>query len=168
MLLPTVMLDLTTTNSTVMECFRLTLSNAVITSVENNYDMTSSLSETLGLNFGQLSWNIAQFNTQNGLPNNYASTLFTNSGNPINGQSPIFLSGNFTNAGVFVANGIRNTNLIQLTWNAIAGKNYCIYAVSRLNQPFLAVGQISATFTGQTNASCGESVDRFCEERLIK
>jgi type VI secretion system secreted protein Hcp len=90
----------------------------------------------------KISWNYTFYRNTSGLPRAYRfnywnlDTLTGNSG---------------TNASAFVSTGIRSASGVQLSWTAIAGRRYRIFAVPDLKSPFVALTEITATASGIQN-----------------
>lgn len=129
-------LDLTTTN-TAVPMLRLELTNVSISSVTQTIDTDGSTEQVLLL--AQVArWCYAQFNTNSGLPS-YAISQWDFS--RATGLTAL-------NRPAMMSTGIRVANGIQLSWNAVSGKSYCVFAVPQLGVPFTALASQMATNTG--------------------
>jgi len=140
-------LDLTVTNFSQWEFFRLNLTNVIVTSVTHVGSVGSDARplEEVCLTPQILSWNYVQNSPRSGLPVNYQSSnwnLGVNTGSS-NGIVPVpeFMSWG----------AVRQPGGVELNWTAAAGMSYRIYAVPDFNQPFVPVMQMTASNTGPTN-----------------
>jgi len=120
---------------------RINLTNILISgySVSSGGDVPF---ESLSLAPLVISWNYTFYGNTSGLPDAYDFNywdLATNTGN----------SG--TNRPTFASTGIRSAGGVQLSWTAVAGRHYRIFAVSDLSKPFVASAELTATTSGVTN-----------------
>ena len=116
---------------------RINLTNILISS----YSLSGSgdvPSESLSLAPLIISWNYTSFNSTNGLPDGYQTNYWN-------------LAASGTNSPVFTSIGRRDAGGVQLTWTAIAGHHYRIFAVADLTKPFLPVADLTASSDGVTN-----------------
>jgi type VI secretion system secreted protein Hcp len=138
-------LDLTMTNFSQMEFFRLNLTNIFLGSISQagGAGGDSRPQEEICLSPQQiLSWSYVQTSQRSGLPLGYNSTAFDLS--TLTGTAS-------TNFPVFMSTGINVFGNVQLSWNATAGKSYRIYSVPDLSQLFVPLVQMTATSSGPTN-----------------
>jgi type VI protein secretion system component Hcp len=132
-------LDITTTN-TAVPVLRLELTNICISSVTQTINSGKPTATEQVLLLAQVAkWNYAEFNTNSGLPS-YAFSYwnFSQRGGIAAANKP----GTIT-TGIQLANGG-----VQLSWNAVSGKSYCVFAVPRLGMPYTALASQMATNTG--------------------
>ena len=117
---------------------RINLTNILISS----YSLSSGGDvphESLSLAPLVISWNFTSYRSASGLPRGYRFNywdLAKATGN----------SG--TNAPTFVSSGIRSATGVELSWTAVAGRRYRIFAVTDLTKPFVALTEITATANG--------------------
>jgi type VI secretion system secreted protein Hcp len=143
-LIPSGNLDLTGTNTTLIQFFHLNLTNVFISSVSETGEANSENRprEEVCLLAQIVSWNYAQFSSASGLPRGYENSFwdFQNRTGASGANNPAFL-----------ATGIRQTGGVELSWQATAGKRYCIYAVTQLGAPFSPLTVVTAAATGSMN-----------------
>jgi len=122
---------------------RINLTNILISS----YNLASGgdvPSESVSLSPLMISWNYTSYRDSSGLPYGYQFNdwdLATSTGN----------SG--FNQPAFVSTGIRSASGVQLSWTAIAGNRYRVFAVSDLTRPFVVIAEFTATADGAANYS---------------
>lgn len=143
-LIPSGKLDLTGNGTSLIQFFHLDLTNVYISSISQAAAAGSEdrPQEEVCLLAQIVSWNYTQFSSARGLPGNYTGSFWDFQNNSGAGG---------TNNPVFMATGIRQTGGIELSWQATAGKRYCIYAVTRLDAPFSPLAVVTATITGPMN-----------------
>ena len=114
---------------------RINLTNILISSYSLSSQGDVPL-ESISLAPLVVSWNFTSYRDTSGLPKEYRfnhwnlATLAGKSG---------------ANAPTFVSTGIRSASGVQLSWTAVAGRRYRIYAVTDLTKPFVALTEITAT-----------------------
>ncbi|HEX5223097.1 MAG TPA: type VI secretion system tube protein Hcp [Verrucomicrobiae bacterium] len=131
-------IDLFQLDSDQTRYLRINLTNILVSSysVSSGGDVPT---ESVSLAPLVVSWNFTSYRDTSGLPKEYRfnrwnlATLVGNSG---------------TNAPAFVSTGIRSASGVQLSWTAVAGKRYRIYAVTDLTKPFVVLTEITATAGG--------------------
>ncbi len=120
---------------------RINLTNILISS----YSLTVGggvPSESVSLAPLKISWNYTFYRNTSGLPKGYR----------FNDWNLDTISGNSgTNAPAFVSTGIRTASGVQLSWTALAGRRYRIFAVPNLKSPFVALTEITAPDSGIQN-----------------
>lgn len=139
--IPNGTLHLTRTNATLARFLQLKLTNIVVSSVTSVGNPASEARpwEEICLSAQVMSWNYAQFNPVSGLPQSYVESIWNFSTR---------IGSHNTNDPLFVVSGIRRNSGIELTWPATAGKTYRIYAVTRLNERFTPIAEVSAPVNG--------------------
>jgi type VI protein secretion system component Hcp len=130
-------LDITTTN-TAVPVLRLELTNICICRVTQTIDNSGGPTEQVLLLAQVAKWCYAQFNTNSGLPGyTFSYWDFSQRAGIAYASKPLT-----------VTTGIRMANGVQLSWNAVSGKSYCVFAVPQLGMPFTALASQTATNTG--------------------
>jgi type VI protein secretion system component Hcp len=120
---------------------RLNLTNILLTGVSQSIQGNTP-SESICLSPEIWSWNYTQYQTNTALPATYIFTSW-------NSTNRTATHG--TNYPFSVITGIRKTNRVTLSWTATTGRAYRIFAAPALNQPFIPLGQLTASSTGPTN-----------------
>lgn len=143
-LIPSGNLDLTGNGTTQIQFFHLDLTNVYVSSVSQTGAASAEErpQEEVCLLAQIISWHYTQFSADRGLPANYINSFWDFQNN--SGASG-------TNNPVFMATGIRQAGGVELSWQATAGKRYCIYAVTRLDAPFSPLAVVTAAATGPMN-----------------
>ena len=98
--------------------------------------------ESVSLSPLRISWNYTSYRNTSGLPKEYRFNYWNL--DTVTGNSG-------TNASTFVSTGIRSTSGVQLSWTAVAGRRYRIFAVPDLKSPFVALTEITAPASGIQN-----------------
>lgn len=133
-------LEYTATNTSI-QFFRLNLTNIVISNINviGQAGGESRPQEVIYLEAQIISWNYVQSGATSGLPVDYFASQW---------DFAHRTGTNNVNAPVFMMSGIRQVGGAQLSWQATAGKRYCIYAVTQLGQPFTPMTVVTAATTG--------------------
>jgi type VI protein secretion system component Hcp len=134
-------LDLANTNGTGTSLLRLNLTNLLVTQISmlgagggnrRPIEQVALLTEVT-------SWRYVQVRPGSGLPREYFNGLWNFASN----------SGGSRNLpAVFAVTGIRKTTGVELSWNAVAGQKYRLYAATSLTAPFAIVTDVTAASTG--------------------
>ena len=139
------MIDLVRFSAGQARYLRINLTNILISSYSQSGG-SDVPSESLTLSPLVISWNFSFYGKTTGLPAAYAFNnwdLTTNTGNA------------GTNQPTFASTGIRSANGVELSWNAVAGRHYRIFAVSDLSQPFVSITEFTAATDGATSYTVG-------------
>lgn len=134
-------LDLTSTNGTGTSLLRLTLTNLLVTQISElgAADDNTRPGERVSLLSEVTSWRYVQVRPGSGLPWEYFDGVW----------SYVSASGSSRNLpAVFAVTGIRKTTGVELSWNAVAGRKYRLYAATSLTAPFAIVTDVTASSTG--------------------